>query len=423
VADEAHPIRQAMNALLGTEAVLIVAPAVPPTASLRRLKPYQVLYRPRRRVIVTYEAVMEWPDGAHLEERLVAMVDSSGLPEQADTSVAGGQPAAVWLAPQDPLLPGLRLALNHAYGTELLRAAGVPARTVKATLRAYRPGRRAVVEVRAVDMERPKLVFSARSGELRESEADGDRGPSLYLKVLRPEDAAEVAATHDRLAPFVPVAPCTLVEGPGILRLGALAGRSLGSGIRRGSPPLPPPDQFVELLDRLQQAGVPEGEVWESDDSLRSYRRLLRDLVPEEVDRIEELTDALSGARLQPIVSVHGDFHEGNILVGDEGVTGLLDVDDAGPGELVEDFGLLVGRIWSLSEGSAGERALRYTDDLLRRFDEVVDPAELRRRAGVALVGRATGPFRNQSEDWRRLTRERLQLAQQWVASHAPVLD
>jgi hypothetical protein len=46
-----------------------------------------------------------------------------------------------------------------------------------------------------------------------------------------------------------------------------------------------------------------------------------------------------------------------------------------------------------------------------------VDPAELRRRVGVALVGRATGPFRNQLDSWRELTRRRLELAEHWVGA------
>jgi hypothetical protein len=140
--------------------------------------------------------------------------------------------------------------------------------------------------------------------------------------------------------------------------------------------------------------------------------QLLKALVPEEGGRLDRLRERLSGSVPQPTVMVHGDFHEGNILVGEQGISGLLDVDDAGPGERVADLGVLIGRIWSLAHGRAGEPALRYAQDLLRRSEAVVDRDELRRRVGVALVGRATAPFRNQLDGWPELTRRRLELAE-----------
>ena len=225
--------------------------------------------------------------------------------------------------------------------------------------------------------------------------------------MLRPDLAPAVAAVHERLLPHVPAPPCTIADGPGILRLGLLRGASLGSCLRRGRPRAPTPDELLELLDRLDAAALPGEPDAGSDARLRRHVRLLRALVPEESDRLERLSDALSGAARQPTVTIHGDFHEGNILVGEQGISGLLDVDDAGPGERVEDLGLLVGRVWSLAHGRAGEPALRYAENLLRRWDAVVDPAELRRRVGVALVGRATAPFRNQLDGWRRAGRAR----------------
>jgi aminoglycoside phosphotransferase (APT) family kinase protein len=215
----------------------------------------------------------------------------------------------------------------------------------------------------------------------------------------------------------VPAPPCEIADRSGILRLGLLRGTSLGSCLRRGRPRAPTPDELLELLDRLDDAGLPGEPDAGSDASLRRYARLLRALVPEEADRLASLSEALGGAERQPTVTIHGDFHEGNILVGDQGISGLLDVDDAGPGERVEDLGLLVGRIWSLAHGRAGEPALRYAEQLLRRSEQVVDPVELRRRVGVALIGRATGPFRNQLDGWREQTRGRLELAERWVRS------
>jgi hypothetical protein len=315
--------------------------------------------------------------------------------------------------PRDPLLPGLERALDAGWALRLLTDAGVRARSARVELRAYRPGRRAVVEVWPVQPQAPKLVFTRGAGTLHAASAQEE--PALYLKVLRPDRAPAVAALHERLLPHVPAAPCTIADGPGILRLGVLRGASLGSCLRRGRPRAPTPDELLELLDGLDAAGLPGEPDAGSDVRLRRHVRLLRALVPEESDRLESLGEALSGAERQPTVTIHGDFHEGNILVGEQGISGLLDVDDAGPGERVEDLGLLVGRVWSLAHGRKGETALRYAENLLRRWDAVVDPAELRRRVGVALVGRATAPFRNQLEGWRGQTRDRLQLAERWV--------
>ena len=415
MAEGADPYAAAMAELLGADAARIVAPAVQEGSAIRALSPRQVLFRPGSRVTVTYRATLEWRDGMQEDELIVATAERDGLPAGAPTATAAGEPVAVWRAARDPLLPGLERALDTGWAQRLLTEAGVRARSARVELRAYRPGRRAVVEVWPVQPQGQKLVFTRGAGTLRASSAQEE--PALYLKVLRPDRAPAVAAVHERLLPHVPAPPCTIADGPGILRLGLLRGASLGSCLRRGRPRAPTPDELLELLDRLDAAALPGEPDAGSDARLRRHVRLLSALVPEESERLERLSDALSGAERQPTVTIHGDFHEGNILVGEQGISGLLDVDDAGPGERVEDLGLLVGRVWSLAHGRAGEPALRYAENLLRRWDAVVDPAELRRRVGVALVGRATAPFRNQLEGWREQTRGRLELAERWVSA------
>ncbi len=181
-------------------------------------------------------------------------------------------------------------------------------------------------------------------------------------------------------------------------------------------PAAPTPDEVFALLDRLGDADLPGEPTPGSDGLLHRHVQLLGALVPQERGRLERLRERLSGSLPQPTVMVHGDFHEGNILVGEQGISGLLDVDDAGPGERVDDLGVLIGRIWSLAHSRAGEPALRYAQDMLRRSEAIVDPVELRRRVGVAPVGRATGPFRNQLDGWPELTRRRLELAEPWVS-------
>ncbi len=401
-----------MDALLSDGAAELVGPAVSGRARVSELVPRQVLFRPRRRLAVTYDATMEWPDGHRPRERVVAMVDMRRPLPDVPTVPAGGLDAAVWRAREDPYLPGLRVALDPGSAEDLLREAGVAAVGATAALRAYRPGRRAVVEVRPKEVERPRLVISAASMRVKRAPLAATQG--VFLKVLRPPRAAAVADVHERLGRVVTVAPCALTAAPGILRLGALAGATLGSCVRRGRPAPPPPEALLALLDRFAGVELDEEPGHGSDEQLRDHVSLLRAIAPDEAARLERLEAAFSGAVRQELVTVHGDFHEGNLLIDSGGIAGLLDVDDAGPGERVDDLGLMVGRIWSLAE-RAGESALRYTNAMLRCFDEVVDPIELRRRAGVALVGRATGPFRNQTDGWRELARRRLELAERWA--------
>ena len=413
MAEPTDPVAEAMAVLLGRGAPALLGPAVLGGVRLTDLRSRQVLFRPRRRVTITYEAMAEWRDGFRRREVIVASVDPGRPAPDVPRVPAGALEAAVWRAPDDPYLPGLGIALDPAAGEPLLREAGVGAVGASALLRAYRPGRRAVVELQPKRLERPKLVFSAASGQVKRAAPRPAEG--LFLKVLRPGSAGEVARIHERLGRVVRVAPCALAGGPGILRLGALGGATLGTALRAGRPAPPPPDALLGVLDRVAGVDLGAEPGTRSDERLHGYVELLGALLPREAARLGRLEAAFSGAVAQEPVTVHGDFHEGNVLVDGGGVTGLLDVDGAGPGERVDDLGLLVGRVWSLSE-RAGDPALRYARALLRRFDDVVDPVELRRRAGVALVGRATGPFRNQTQGWRDLTRARLDLAERWAA-------
>jgi phosphotransferase family enzyme len=420
VSEGPDPVGDALDLLLGDEAWEIIDPALLEDAEMHSLRVQQVLFRPRQRATVTYHVGMELDDGTLTEELIAATVDRSGLPEGAIPSQAGELPVALWPAEEDPLLPGLQHALDPEFALRMLEQAGTPAKRADVTLVAYRPGRRAVVEVTPVEPVTTRLTFAPGSGALTPKVA-GD-APALFLKVVEPDRAAELAEVHRRLTGVVPAAPCTLADGPGILQLGAVHGVSLGTSLRRGRPRPPDVEELTELLDRLEEAGLEGSPSSGSDSRLRRFTELLAAVVPDEADRLERLTEALSGSRAQPTVAVHGDFHEGNILVGEGRVTGLLDVDDAGPGERVDDLGLLVGRLWSLGHGRGGKPVLRYTEELLRHSDRLVDPGELRRRVGVALIGRATGPFRNQLDDWEVLVRRRLDQAERWVADVAPML-
>jgi aminoglycoside phosphotransferase (APT) family kinase protein len=219
---------------------------------------------------------------------------------------------------------------------------------------------------------------------------------------------------HAQIEPWLPIPRCTQISEDGILLFGALPGVDLYDALVDGAPEPPAPSAIIDVLDRLPEFEDPP-ELWSSDEMVEDYRELISALVPEHASLVDRLAEALTRAEQQPVVPIHGDFHEGNILLDRSGISGVLDVDDAGYGERVEDLGLLLGRVWALGMTSGEASILEYADRLLREFSEQVDPLELRRRAGVAVLGRATSPFRNQMRDWRRRTVDRLELAEQWI--------
>ena len=203
-----------------------------------------------------------------------------------------------------------------------------------------------------------------------------------------------------------------------MLVLEGLPGATLGHSLRNDKP-LPcagaPGAHRPDRLRPLSRRGRPG----RGGRLLRRQCELIRAVAPETAERVSRLEEALAPREPQPIESIHGDLHEGNVLVRGAGVSGLLDIDDAGVGERVDDLGQLAGRIW-VRATSATRARLAYADELLRCFDQVVDPLELRRRAGVTLVARGDSPFRNQVDGWQNATRRRLDLAERWVAERCP---
>lgn len=93
------------------------------------------------------------------------------------------------------------------------------------------------------------------------------------------------------------------------------------------------------------------------------------------------------------LVPTHGDFHPGNVILGPHPmdpalgpVTGILDVDNAGPGRLTDDLACYLAHLWALA---SDQPRLRHQDSVrhhLQVFDEVVEPGELRARTAGVLI-------------------------------------
>lgn len=325
---------------------------------------------------------------------LVAHTDARGLPEGAFVLEAEGVRVAVWRFPHDPYLPGLPSAIDVGRVRDLLDDLGAPPGSVTLRTRAYRPARRAVIEVEIATADGP--------------------GRALYLKLLAGDRAEELADLHRQLAPHVPV-PRVLGTSPsqGLVALEALDGTTLRAALVDPAVPLPSAEDVVALSRRIAASRLTSRrDPTAFADPTRHVDGLLRH-VPDLAAEVRRV--ALAAGRLDgPRVPVHGDLHDGQLLLGPEGaVTGLLDVDGAGPGLVAHDAGNLlahvevVGALWP----EVADRCVRHAADLRAAYLEVVPDRDLAVATAGAWLSLATGPHRAQEPGWEASTRARIDRA------------
>ena len=382
--------------LLGDGAAEIVATVVEPLgAEVERIRPTGTSYYPGRSLLVEHEVSVRWADGKRTKETVVLGAGRTP-PEGALTVSDGTHDIVVWRGTADPWLPGYGPAMDPAVVGPLLADLGYPAVDVRTKLRAYRPGKRAVVEV---------------TGE----------GLRAFLKVVRPHTAEALHERHQRLAGPVPV-PASMgwSEEHGIVVLQALPGRTVRQ-VLQTSGSLPGPKALTGLLDALPDPGDDDdrGAMWRGEE----FADHIATILPPVGDRVAALAGGMAPfeaeARATPTVGVHGDFYEAQVLTDGGRVVGLLDVDTFGAGRRVDDLATYVGHLVVLAttdprrEARINAHALK----LLAGFDREVDPALL--RAGIAgvILGLATGSFRVLESRWQVHTEHRIALAEQWLAS------
>jgi hypothetical protein len=378
-------------ALLGPEAGEILAAALP-DVDVETWSTTQVRYEPGRAITVQYRVVAHTAEGAH-DATIVAAVGVD-VPDGTSMLLSDGRAIAMWRFPDDPLLPGLGIAARPARAGELLEQIGLPAGTARLRTRAYRAGRRAVVEA---------VVAGSR----------------VFLKVVRPGSVAGLQQRHEGLARSVPVPHSLGWSGEhGIVVLQAMPGNSLRRQLETTSAPLPAPAAVVQLLDRFTGPPGARG-VAGAHRRAEFHARLLRAVAPGLSDRINAIVAALAEIRERaPAVPVHGDLHVAQLLVDGSTIVGIVDVDTAGIGHRANDLANMVGHLATLSTVSpAAARIDAYGAQLMAHFDRVVEPADLRRRVAGTILALATGPFRVQMEDWPRQTERRIALAERWLES------
>jgi hypothetical protein len=362
----------------------------------------QVDHRPGRSTTVSYRASIRWPHGARTE----TLGASLGRPDdtQAPGVVAladGERTAAVWRFEHDPALPALRPLHEPRTLARLLGDLGVPGAggTARLRVRAYRPTRRAVVE-----------VTTARG--------------RVFLKVVRPDRVVALHARHVLLAGAgLPVPRPLGWTDSGLVALAPLRGAPMRDVVRDGGR-APSPAHVLELLERMP-AGVrrlPRRRSW--SEGAGHYAAVIGVALPQEAERAARLAAAVTAAVAgddgdEP---THGDLYEAQLLLTGGRISGLLDVDSAGPGHRADDLACLVAHLETLSllRGWDAPRLRAYAHEHARAYAGAVGAEALAVRTAGVLLSLATGPHRVQEPGWREATSRRLDAVERWLDGTAP---
>jgi hypothetical protein len=371
---------------------LLVAATRAAGAQLRSSRLRSVHHRPGRSRSALYDATVA-VDGAERQVVLVTHTDTRGFPEDALVLEDGDAQAAVWRFPNDPYLPGLPSALSPERVRELLDQLGGPPGRLALRTRAYRPTRRAVVEVEV-------------HGEVA--------GRILYLKILSGKRSRAVARRHRTLLDAGLPVPGLIgvAEAQGIVALEALGGPTLAQALVADAP-LPDPAAFLDLAERFASSGVDGSRDPRAFADPVRHVALLAAHAPDRAAEISSLAEE-AAAVTGPLVGVHGDLHAGQLLLGPDGaITGVLDVDGAGQGYLAHDAGNLLAHLEAFGDlqPAARDRAHAFTARLRDAYAEVVDPVMLDRAAAASWIGLATGAHRAQEPGWRDELSRRLDRA------------
>lgn len=391
--------------LTGPDARAVIDTAVRAAGGgLHGCRPAHVQYRPGSDLIVRYEAMVSWGNHPPGRETLLASTTRNGPPPGTLPVVAEADgrtlEVGVWRWPFDPRLTAL---------TDMVTSDSAAARLdhlVRAPLSldvvAYRPTERCVVRV------------------------TGSCGTTIYVKVIDPAAAGAVIDRHRRLlAAGLPVPEIIGSDADaGWLAMAELPGDTLRLRLKAHQPGWPPAEEYLDLVQRLRSVELTTvAPVAPRSVDALGHAAMLGVVVPEQQPRLERLAQALTDAaataagRVGP--TVHGDLYEAQIIVEGGRITGLLDIDDAGPGDPLDDLATVLGHLryrqQTTTERRHRDAVRRYADGLRRGFirgSADVDREELDAVTAGVLIGLATGPFRIQQHNWRHEVRRTLRRAE-----------
>ena len=364
--------------------------------------------QPGHATTATYAAIVDWPFGRR-EELLGASARAGSrtrTDERAVIFADGLREVAVWLYPNDPDLSGLPRTASTAAVADLLteyRVLPYPvnAEQIELDTIGYRPRRRAVL----------KVVVHAPHGRI-----------VLYVKAMRESVFAATVRRHELLlGAGVPAPQIAAATTDHLLILRELPGRPLATAMFDGVIPCRAED-LVSLLDAMpaEIAGLPRRLPWV--EAVDQYAVMVAAALPVVSDRLAALVTAIHsgiGPAVPGTEPVHGDFHEGQLLVTAGTVTGVLDIDTAGPGRRVDDLACLIAHLSTVQRMNTRQaaRVQRLVRTWMPVFDERVDPVELRLRAAGVIISLATGPYRGQEPHWESETIAIIDAAERLVRS------
>ncbi|QDO88906.1 phosphotransferase [Ornithinimicrobium ciconiae] len=350
----------------------------------------QVTWWPGRSATVSWDTIVE---GGPLAGRATYVGTTLEAPEGAVVVGSEGEQVAVWRVPHDPFLPSLATVLEPTTAASIIASLGGQIAEPHTRLRAYRPTRRAVIEV---------------SGE----------GHRIYLKLVKPRRLQALHQRHLDLDGLLPVPePLGINSDLGLLAMRSMSGFTLREVLEDPFGRLPHPEVIAGLpgtLPALEQSAT----VHSSIEALPRVADLLRRLLPMVADRIDWLVEHIGTDDVIERVPAHGDYHEAQLLVEDGRVSGILDVDTLGVARPGDDPGTMLGHlaVWH-TMSSQPDRVAAYATELQQRWETDIDPRDIRRRAAARILGLAAGPFRVQQVGWPVEASRRLTLAQHWVES------
>ncbi|RIK08810.1 MAG: phosphotransferase family protein [Acidobacteria bacterium] len=134
--------------------------------------------------------------------------------------------------------------------------------------------------------------------------------------------------------------------------------------------------QCGEILAKIhainfEDLGLPApGDAHPVDDQIKQYRQLL-DGFGEPHPAFELGLKYLEESKppLARLALVHGDFRNGNLIVGPDGIRSVLDWELAHIGDPLEDFGWLCVRSWRFGEDSNEVGGFGHLEDLCEAYE------------------------------------------------------
>ncbi len=357
-------------------------------STLTGLKAVQSSWWPNKQLTVRYRVTAE---GGLLAGDHQIVATAGRIPDGAARVEGPNGVVGVWVVPNDPDLPGLSSALDRATVSRLFEDMGIGTSVRSVRFRAYRPGRRGVVEA----------VGSPHS---------------LFLKVVRPKAAKSLHEKHRHLSAGMPV-PDSLGHSSdlGVVVLPAIPGADLRRILRDEKARLPAPSVIAALINDLPHP-LDDRVTKSPIEKLPRVVDLLSRVVPTEANRLSQLMSTIGPDERVADVPVHGDFYEAQVVVHDGQATGLIDVDTYGWGRPGDDPAMMLGHLTLLASSAPNpKRVLAYASHLQELWESTLDPVDLRRRVAAVILGQATGPFRVQRREWPSEIVARIDVAQRWV--------